>query len=97
MLVLGRIRPVNGVHLTFFAPFVPAAAYYAQLRAFVCIRAAALARWLRAVRIIMRSALKPDEPGIADITDIILAQLASWHAGLPHDEVVPKLESLLMF
>jgi hypothetical protein len=32
---------------------------------------------------------------ITDITEIILAQLASWHAALPHDEALPQMQPWL--
>lgn len=59
----------------------------AQVSAFRIIRAAALARWLGAVRVLLRRALQ--RLGTVDIADAILAQLASWHAALPHGDALP--------
>ena len=70
-----------------------------EIWAFRCIRAAALARWLRAVGIVMsRAPFLADIDGMGDFTDIIdiiLAQLASWHAALPHDEALPRRQPWL--
>ena len=80
-------------------PVHVASPFRAQLWAFRCIRAAALARWLRAVGIVMsRAPFLADMAGMGDFTDftdiidIILAQLAAWHAALPHDEALPLLQ-----
>jgi hypothetical protein len=63
----------------------------AQVWAFRIIRAAALARWLGAVRVLLRRVLQ--RLGTVDIADAILAQLASWHAALPHGDALPAAEA----
>ena len=114
VLVLGPIsnvrKYVNNTSLLMTdVPEYAASTLRAQARAFRCIRAAALARWLRAVGIVMRRAPWGDVEEIneeihhasnhasvvADVTEIVLAQLASWHAALPHDEALPRPQSWL--
>ena len=99
VLVLGPISYVrkyvdNTSLLMTDVPEYAASVFRAQVWAFRCIRAAALARWLRAVGIVMsRAPFLADIDGMGDFTDIIdiiLAQLASWHAALPHDEALPR-------
>ena len=65
-----------------FAPY-----YRAQLWAFRKIKAAALERYLRAVRAVLR----PHALGNKDIADMIAACLAAWHASLPHEDALPRV------
>jgi hypothetical protein len=105
VLVLGPIsytrKYVNNHDLLMHdVPVLAPATLRAQVWAFRCIRAAALARWLRAVGVVMSRAQWGDVEEIneeihhasvvADVTEIVLAQLASWHAALPHDEALPR-------
>jgi hypothetical protein len=105
VLVLGPISYVrkyvdNTSLLMTDVPEYAASVFRAQVWAFRCIRAAALARWLRAVGIVMRRAQWGDvdldnASVVADITEIVLAHLASWHAALPHDEALPRRQAWL--
>jgi hypothetical protein len=103
VLVLGPIsyvrKYVNNTSLLMTdVPVLASSTFRAQVHAFRCIRAAALARWLRAVGVVMSRAQwagMANTAVIADITDIILFQLASWHAALQHDEALPRRQPWL--
>ncbi|NBX18291.1 MAG: hypothetical protein EBR09_13085 [Proteobacteria bacterium] len=61
--------------------------YRAQLWAFRKIKTAALERYLRGVRAVLR----PHALGNKDVTDMICACLAAWHASLPHEDALPRV------
>ena len=57
-------------------------AEHSRRRVFKCIHAEALARYLDAVRVLLRPLLAGE--ACTDIADMIVAELTSWHAALPH-------------
>lgn len=90
----GRTTP-DHVH---FAPY-----YCAQVSVFRKIRALALERYLLAVRALLRphgrflpgeqssrSIIKTPILGNPDVADMIVACLAAWHAGQPHEDALPR-------
>jgi hypothetical protein len=85
----GRTTP-DHVH---FAPY-----YCKQVWVFRKIRALALERYLLAVRALLRphGRFLPGEQsktpilGNPDVADMIVACLAAWHAGQPHEDALPR-------
>jgi hypothetical protein len=93
----GRTAPAH-VH---FAPY-----YCAQVWSFRKIRALALERYLLAVRALLRPHAPAEGPaflpgeqsriiktpilGSPDVADMIVACLAAWHAGQPHEDALPR-------
>jgi hypothetical protein len=66
------------------------ACYHAQVWAFKRIRAAALERYLRAVRTLLPHVFAGhmDIMEVTDIADVIVARLVAWHAALPHADAL---------
>jgi hypothetical protein len=113
VLVLGPISYVrkyvnNHDLLMHDVPVLPSSTFRAQVSAFRCIRAAAIARWLCAVGIVMSRAQWADVDAsvIAYITEIILARLASsrrcrttrrCHGCSPGCPIVKFIEASLLY